>query len=167
MPAKKPELNKVGTEDESLILEALDIDGSVIVRDYLDPQTLENVRSALSKAIAGLPWCNSPDTLGDEFFGLKTKRLHGLMRYGAELEECLMHPLAEKLAAQFLDSQVIMSTGELMAIGPEETQQALHRDGDSWRRSKLDRNLLFSVNIALTDFRRQNGATVVVPGSHH
>ncbi|MDH3641986.1 MAG: phytanoyl-CoA dioxygenase family protein, partial [Gammaproteobacteria bacterium] len=83
-----------------------------------------------------------------------------------ELESCLMHDLPIALAPRVAAAPIIMSTGELMAIGPEETQQRLHRDADSWLRAGLERDFLFSVNIALTDFRRDNGATVVVPGSH-
>ena len=77
-----------------------------------------------------------------------------------------MHPLPLLLAPRVAGAPVIMSTGELMAIGPEETQQRLHRDADSWLRAGLERDFLFSVNMALTDFRKENGATVVVPGSH-
>ena len=53
-----------------------------------------------------------------------------------------------------------------MAIGNGEVKQKFHRDGDSWHRAKRDDDILFSANIALTDFCQGNGATVVVPGSH-
>ena len=60
-----------------------------------------------------------------------------------------------------------MSTAELMAIGSGEAKQAFHRDGDSWHRvPKPHGELLFSINVALTEFSEDNGATVVVLGSH-
>ena len=144
----------------------LDEEGGVIVQGYLDPDHLAEVREALITAIADLPWCNTFNAYEDTFFGLKTKRLHGLLRYGPAVEKALMHPLALTLAERQHRGAITMSTGELMAIGPEETQQRLHRDAVSWERSELTQDFLFSVNIALTDFRRDNGATVVVPGSH-
>ena len=161
-----PELQQVDVNDRKGILQALERDGGLVILNYLSDERLERVRNALATAISGLPWCNTYHAYEDEFFGHKTKRLHGLLQYGAELEACLMHPRALDLAPQIVGGPVIMSTGELMAIGPEETQQRLHRDADSWQRSGLSKEFLFSVNIALTDFRRENGATVVVPGSH-
>jgi ectoine hydroxylase-related dioxygenase (phytanoyl-CoA dioxygenase family) len=60
-----------------------------------------------------------------------------------------------------------VSTGELMAIGSGEIAQAVHRDADSWYHMPSPRpDLLMSANFALTDFTEDNGATVVVPGSH-
>ena len=160
-------LNQVDVQDHEGVMASLTEDGGVIVRNYLDTAALAQVRLTLSAALEDEPWCNNDESIGDEFFGLRTKRLHGLMRFGADVEPCLMHPLALELAPKFVGGPVIQSTGELMAIGGSESKQAFHRDGDSWFRAGLaDRNLLFSVNIALTDFKRQNGATVVIPGSH-
>jgi ectoine hydroxylase-related dioxygenase (phytanoyl-CoA dioxygenase family) len=60
-----------------------------------------------------------------------------------------------------------LSTGELMALGPGETPQMLHRDADSWLQLPAPRpEILASANVALTPFTEDNGATVVVPGSH-
>jgi len=56
---------------------------------------------------------------------------------------------------------------ELMVLGKGQNNQQLHRDADSWAylRRSGDENILFSANIALSDFTETNGATVVVPGS--
>jgi hypothetical protein len=160
-------LKQVDVQDHEGVMTALKEDGGLIVRNYLDAATLAQVRLTLTAALEDEPWCNNDESIGDEFFGLRTKRLHGLLRFGAEVESCLMHPLALELAPKFVGGPVIQSTGELMAIGGAETKQEFHRDGDSWLRAELaDRNLLFSVNIALTDFHRENGATVLIPGSH-
>ncbi len=60
-----------------------------------------------------------------------------------------------------------VSTMELMVLGKGQNNQQLHRDADSWAylRRSGDENILFSANIALSDFTETNGATVVVPGS--
>ena len=159
-------LQQVGVSDYPAVIAALEADGAVIVKDYLTADQLMSVRSDLSAAIADLPWCNSFDAYENEFFGAKTKRLHGVLQFGAEIERCLMHELPLTLGPQLRGCPVIMSTGELMAIGPDQTRQQLHRDGDSWVRAEFEQEILLSTNIALTEFRQDNGATVVVPGSH-
>jgi ectoine hydroxylase-related dioxygenase (phytanoyl-CoA dioxygenase family) len=152
-------------QDITGILLALTQDGGVIVADYIDSNLQDQLCGEFSDAIAAEPWCNTNES-GPEFFGLKTKRLHGLLKHSAAAQLVLMHPLALSLAPQWLGGACSASTGELMAIGPGEKPQALHRDADSWQRANLPGEVLFSVNVALTEFTVSNGATVVVPGSH-
>lgn len=117
-------------------------------------------------------WCNteSTDEVGDEFFGRRTKRLHGLPDRSLRLTDILTHPLLQAMSEHFLKPHghgVRFSTGELMVLGRGEVEQMLHRDADSWLHYPQPRpELLVSVNVALTDFTENNGATVVVPGSH-
>jgi len=51
-------------------------------------------------------------------------------------------------------------------FGHGELQQDVHTDAGSWHKANLPGELLFSMTIALTDFTKANGATVVAPGSH-
>ena len=159
-------LATVPATDPAAILATLDRDGGVIVSDYLDTATLTTTRAAIEQALTEVPWCNTFGAYEDEFFGLTTKRLHGVLNYGPAIEQCLTHPLAREVGEQVLGQRAAMSTGEIMAIGPEESQQRLHWDGVSWERAALSQEFLFSVNIAITDFTADNGATVVAPGSH-
>ncbi|MFV2089746.1 MAG: hypothetical protein ACC642_03745 [Pseudomonadales bacterium] len=87
-------LDQVDVGDHEGVLAAVEKDGGVIVRNYLQADVLEQVRAKLGAALELEPWCNNDESIGDEFFGLKTKRLHGLLGYGSEIEACLMHPLA-------------------------------------------------------------------------
>ena len=159
-------LETLTAPSEAQILGVLERDGGVIVSDYIDPARIAQLRTDYMRAIDAQPWANSFDGVPSDFFGLKTKRLHGVFQHSLEAAACFRHPLALSLARTLLGEHISLSTGELMAIGPGERRQALHRDGDSWFRAQIDRDVLFSVNISLTDFRRENGATVVVPGSH-
>ena len=160
------QLPHVPADDLAGIEEALDAHGGVIALNYLDHSALTATREALAAAIADLPWCNTYDAYEDEFFGQKTKRIHGLLDHGPAIENVLLHDLPNQLGRKRLRGDIIMSTGELMAIGPGETRQRLHRDGVSWERGQVPFDFLLSVNIALTDFTRDNGATVIAPGSH-
>ncbi len=160
------ELTHTTSMDFDGIIAAIDRDGGVIVDDYLDSRTASALCEDYERAIVDEPWCNASNREDDVFFGLKSKRLHGVLNHSARAEACLMHTVACSIAKHYLGERIILSTGELIAIGPQEVQQAFHRDGDSWHRAEQPNNVLISVNIALTDFTRDNGATVVVPGSH-
>ncbi len=150
------------------ILAALDTDAGVVVRNFIDAELLQRLRADIDAALAEVPWCNTHAAYPDSFFGRRTKRLHGVVGISEAAAALFLHPLALSMARRLLGERLLLSTAEVMAIGPGETRQALHRDADSWHRSGLtgERELLFSVNLALTDFTADNGATVVLPGSH-
>jgi ectoine hydroxylase-related dioxygenase (phytanoyl-CoA dioxygenase family) len=59
-----------------------------------------------------------------------------------------------------------LNTGQVMAVGPGEPAQYLHRDEGNWPEVINDDNeVTVSCMFALSDFTRENGATVVQPGS--
>ena len=54
-----------------------------------------------------------------------------------------------------------------LEIGPGAREQILHRENDPYTFFAVPRpNLVISAMWALTDFRKENGATLIVPGSH-
>ena len=62
-------------------------------------------------------------------------------------------------------SSVQLSAAELIQINPDEPQQLLHRDSDSWPLEVKQVPIVVNAIIALHDFTEENGATVVVPDS--
>lgn len=161
-------------DDLETIFAGLDRDGGVIIDDFLTPEIVDALAADFTADLEGSPWGNVHEDdrseAMDAFFGYRTKRLHGLIGRSSIFEQALTDPFALACAQRLLGAhckRVILSTGELMAIGPGERQQALHRDGDTWQYVPRPRpELLASFNVALTDFTEDNGATVVVPGSH-
>lgn len=154
------------------ILDAVERDGGAIARGFLAPEVIDDLVQELTPHLDAVDWCNSEsgDVVGEEFFGRRTKRLHGLPARSKRIADILTHPLFHAMSDRFLKPrcrEVRFSTGELMALGRGETDQVLHRDADSWLHFPQPRpEILVSVNVALTDFSADNGATVVVPGSH-
>ncbi len=150
------------------ILDALARDGGAIVEDFADAATVDALDADYRRALERVPWGDTSSA--STFFGLKTKRLHGLLEKSKTFADVIDGDLARAMCERFLLPHARgyhISTGELMAIGAGEKRQALHRDADSWNRVPDPRpEVLVSVNLALTDFRQENGATVVVPGSH-
>jgi ectoine hydroxylase-related dioxygenase (phytanoyl-CoA dioxygenase family) len=60
-----------------------------------------------------------------------------------------------------------LNTAQLIAIGPDETPQMLHRDELNWPHAMRDTEITVTAIFALTDFTEANGATVIAPGSNH
>lgn len=54
-----------------------------------------------------------------------------------------------------------------MAVGPGEAAQYVHRDQNNRPEAMSDeKELTVSCMFALSEFTRENGATIVIPGTH-
>jgi ectoine hydroxylase-related dioxygenase (phytanoyl-CoA dioxygenase family) len=168
-----PELKRFIQDDMDRILAAIAAEGACIVEDLLPEPLCDALLADFDPHLDAME--PGVDELGyrDEFYGTKTKRLHGLFSKSPRMVDVLTHPfligLAERL---FVDSgfarDVRLSNTELMVLHQDQQVQTFHTDGYSWRRAQtlVDGEILVSANIALTRFSVENGATRVVPGSH-
>ena len=165
------ELQRFGrTSAQEEIWKALETDGGAIVEGFVPAETVDRLLADFQPHLDAVEWCNTETGDFIEFFGQQTKRLHGLLARSPGFSEIVTDPLLKAMCDHFLKARCHdyrVSTGELMALGPGEKGQMLHRDADSWLYFPQPRpELLVSSNLALTDFTSENGATVVVPGSH-
>jgi ectoine hydroxylase-related dioxygenase (phytanoyl-CoA dioxygenase family) len=155
----------------------LERDGAVIVEDILTPEELVNLNAEMDRFVAAVkPGLRNPtmDEMVD-FYGLSTIRIDGLPAKSGTFLEVMLLPQLCETADHFLlpnCDDYLFNTGQLIQIGPGESAQDLHRDEDAWDsrtnilpwpRPQLEIEAMF----ALTDFTAANGATQVVPGSHH
>ncbi len=151
---------------------ALDRDGAVIVEDFLSTETVERLLTDLAEDLnATDPGSRSGSTMWESFHGHNTKRFTGLAaRSRTFVDEVLLHPTLLSAADHLLlphAADYWLNTGQIMAIGPGEPAQVLHRDEGNWPEAVSDdRELTISSMIALSDFTVESGATVVIPGSH-
>jgi ectoine hydroxylase-related dioxygenase (phytanoyl-CoA dioxygenase family) len=160
-------------DDVEGIHQAVADDGGCIALNVLEASVCDQLVSDFDQHLTQVDW--GTDELGykDEFYGDKTKRLHGLFSKSSAMTDVLMHPLFGALTGKmFLESgmstEVRLSNTELMVLNQDQGVQDFHRDGGSWHRiQRAEKNeILVSANCALTDFTATNGATRVVPGSH-
>jgi ectoine hydroxylase-related dioxygenase (phytanoyl-CoA dioxygenase family) len=104
------------------------------------------------------------------FHGRNTKRLCGLAARSPSFVEVLLEPLPLAVADHFLlpnCGEYWLNTGQLMIVGPGEPAQFLHRDEANWPHFPWGGfELTVSCMFAMRDFTEENGATLVVPGSH-
>ena len=105
------------------------------------------------------------------FFPGYTRRIAAMVARSETAREWVMHPLAKTLCDHFLlpncDHRYQLHATGAIEIGPGARKQVLHREEDSFHFFALPRpNLIVATMWAVTDFTVENGATLLVPGSH-
>ena len=156
------------------VLRALDADGAVIVHRLLDEDTVAALRSELAPALALRPaGSQSGDPEWELFHGSRTRRATGLANWSPTFVDLVQHPLLTAWADHALlplSGSYSLNAGQLMAIGPGEDAQYLHRDQSAWpffnQFGADGPEVVVNAMVALTAFTAENGATRVVPGSH-
>ncbi len=157
--------------DLQVILQALDEDGGVIVRDFIDEDLLRRLNTEFQADIDKT--APGSDIVGEEmsiFWGNRTKRFTRLAARAPSFAELLDHDLMHAWAAHSLKGDYWLNTGQAMIVGPGEQGQRLHRDIAIWPLfEEIGRDapeVLVSILLALSDFTEDVGATRVIPGSH-
>jgi ectoine hydroxylase-related dioxygenase (phytanoyl-CoA dioxygenase family) len=153
------------------VMAAYDADGGVIVRDLLSDDARLAIVDDLSAGLEDIaPGSKSGMDLWETFHGRNTVRFCGLAaRSRAFVDHALLNPVFTAATDELLlanGADYWLNTGQVMAIGPGEPAQYLHRDENNWPEAvAADREITVSCLFALSDFTRENGATVVVAGS--
>ena len=165
-------LERVAASVESAELRALlERDGAVIIEGLVTPHQLAQLNTELDQHIRGLsPGLRQPSHENMvEFYGHRTIRYDGLPGKSATFLEIMLLSQLIETANHFLlpnCADYLFNTGQLIQIGPGETDQFLHRDEDAWSELPAPKPTLeIEAMFALTDFTIENGATRVVPGS--
>ena len=143
------------------ICDSLDRDGYIIVESILPTAEVHAARDALRTIL-------DPDPFQvTRFLGLQTKRLYSVPSRTRMCDSMLIHPLMSAVLENVLGHYLLSST-TLTDIYPGERAQTLHTDDSSWPVHLLavDGEIELGVLWALDDFTVENGATLVVPGSH-
>ena len=153
-------------------LAALDRDGAVIVHDFLAPPLLERFHDDM-REVARHRHLGSvdPNPATRTFWGARTMRFTRLATRSPAFFDILTHPGFVEVTDRVLlpnCASYWMNTAQMMILAPGQSAQELHRDADNWWRvSRPDGiELTISCLFAIEDFTADNGATVVIPGSH-
>jgi len=153
------------TASVGAVMNVLDEDGAVIVENLASPGTMELIESELAPHWQDIPYGDS------EFIGFRTQRATRLVALSRGCGELAMNPLVLGAMDQILSpfcKRYHLHVTNGVRVGSDETPQLLHRDDELFR-GYIPRprpRVLTNVIWALSDFRRENGATRVVPGSH-
>ena len=150
--------------DAEAVTEALGRDGGVIVDRLASDDLLDRIAAELEPHLSVTPF--GPD----DFSGFHTRRCGGLIGRVPSSRELVMHPLslgaAGGLLAHATNFQLHLT--QAIAIGPDEPAQPIHRDQWAFDFFPCPNGYEVQCNTiwALTPFTEENGATLLVPGSH-
>jgi ectoine hydroxylase-related dioxygenase (phytanoyl-CoA dioxygenase family) len=139
--------------------ERLQRDGYTIVEDFLDRETLADVRRGLAPHLGQ----NRGRT---RFEGFTTERVCTLVARGAVFERIAADERLLALIGRFLAPEFLLSAAQAICIHPGEAEQSLHHDDSFYRVARPRPPLSITTIVAVDDFTDRNGATEIVPGSH-
>ena len=154
--------------DWEAVWKAFDRDGGLIVEHFIDPDLLGRLNDEVAPMVAAHRAGSTTPGLWTEFHGENTKRVTGLAARSSAWCELLCDERYAAMGDRYLGAgEYWLNTGQLICIGPGETEQMLHRDELNWPEAMRDDEITVTAIFALTDFTEANGATVVAPGSNH
>jgi ectoine hydroxylase-related dioxygenase (phytanoyl-CoA dioxygenase family) len=166
-----------GTASLAEVIAVMDRDGGVIVEDFAPATMIAELEADL------LPKIEAVSTGRDDFSGMRTRRMSALFAKSRRVADLIVHPLLLGSAEHFVNQPLVYGSGEharairpgirigasqLIQIGPGQGAQPLHRDHWAmlWRYPDYGRQVRVQIMLAVSDFTEENGATLVVPGSH-
>lgn len=165
-----PVLN--ASESPSTVSECLHTHGVVIVEELLQPDAVAQINGELA------PYLDQAEHTVDHinpviaaFFGNKTRHVAGVAGKSPTFVDALMcHPQMLGICDRILlpnCASYQLNLAHLMVRGPGTTPQPFHRDEDIWiHLPRPHKEVEVASMTALVDFTAENGATLVVPGSH-
>jgi ectoine hydroxylase-related dioxygenase (phytanoyl-CoA dioxygenase family) len=139
---------------------AVDETGAAVVEGFLDAAKVAALRDELAPHREVTP-------LGrNEFEGFATRRVYGLFGKVRGFDELAIHPLVLGVLDHVLGPHVQLSGPVAIDLGPGETPQGLHQDDVVYPLPFPHQAVVLNSMWALDDFTEDNGATLIVPGSH-
>lgn len=157
-----------GTAPE-LVAEALDEAGCVVVTGLLDEAGRNSVSAELAPYMESVRIVEQDDPA--MFYPGRTRRTSALVARSATVGEMVLDDYTLGLCDHFLTPNsefgYQLHVSAALEVGPGARRQVLHREHDSFTFFAHPRpNMIVASMWAISDFRADNGATLVVPGSH-
>lgn len=135
--------------------------GYIIFENVLADEKVEALRAALGpefqKNLSGR----------NDFEGLKSNRIYALLAKAPIFAELAIHPLALAFAEADLGRSCLLSACLAIKLHPGETVQPWHYDDAHIHVPRTSAKCGVSTFWAVDDTTERNGATEIIPGSHH
>ncbi|MCH9674232.1 MAG: phytanoyl-CoA dioxygenase family protein, partial [Gammaproteobacteria bacterium] len=100
------------------------------------------------------------------FGGYATQRVYNLVRRTRELDDLMLHPTVLALVEAHLEDQIQLSISSSVNLCPGENAQDFHRDDGYYPLPRPHMPLSINTMWAIDDFTLENGATMLIPGTH-
>ena len=160
------------TASADTICAALRADGVVIVEGVVDRKLLDELNRDIDPLVAMAdPAMRHLNPTLDAFFGKHLRHVSGMAgKSHAFAERVVCHPVFLAMCDRILlpnCASYVLNLGHVMDRGPGSEAQWPHRDEGIWIHFPQPHfELELAAMVAMVDFRRDNGATWIVPGSH-
>jgi ectoine hydroxylase-related dioxygenase (phytanoyl-CoA dioxygenase family) len=144
-------------------LAELRVDGFTILESLLDGPEIARIKDELAPYLRG-------ELMGrNDFEGRCTERVYALLAKAPSIAAMVEHPATLSLLDRLLPRNYLLSAALAIHVHPGETPQPFHSDDGAGGLGlpKPRRAFGYSTIWALDDFTTDNGATEVIPGSHH
>ncbi len=138
---------------------AIQAGGYTIIEDFLDAAQLAEVRQALAPYLDSHAGRNA-------FEGVLTERVYTLVARARVFWDIVLDARILALCEHFLLPNFLLTASQAIRIKPGEQVQPFHSD-DSFHHLPRPRAMIsFSTIVAVDAFTEDNGATLLLPGSH-
>jgi ectoine hydroxylase-related dioxygenase (phytanoyl-CoA dioxygenase family) len=138
----------------------LETDGYTIIHDALDASGRQAVRDALAPYFAEGPHGRN------DFEGFSTKRIYSLVAKTRVFDRMILDPTILEIAEKLLGPTFLLTASLAINLEPGETAQSMHTDDGFYNIARPRPPVSLSTLWAIDDFTAENGATVILPGSH-
>jgi ectoine hydroxylase-related dioxygenase (phytanoyl-CoA dioxygenase family) len=157
-------------DDTSNITAVLEEVGCVVVTGLMDPELRQSITAEMAPHMEAAKIIEEDDP--EEFYPGRTRRVAALVTHSPSITDQLVaHPLTRSVCDAHLlpngEYGYQLHVSAALEVGPGAREQVLHREEDSFTFFPPPRpNIIVASMWAVSDFRADNGATLLVPGSH-
>ena len=144
--------------------------GCAVVTGMMDAGLRQSITDELAPHMANARLIEEDEPT--QFYPGRTRRVSALVARSPSVTD---HLVAHPLSLQVCETQLLpnceygyqLHVSAALDVGPGAREQVLHREENSFTFFPLPRpNIIVASMWAVTDFRADNGATLLVPGSH-
>src|SRR3984893_4836159 len=164
---KESRMSKVQTvhRDEKLriINEILEDDGCIVIENMLEEARHRVLDAEIRPLLDATAPCQG------NFYGFATRRLSGLIAKSEYCRLMSVDPRIRVIMDEFLLKSCRayqLNLTQAIQIGPGEPQQLIHADDLMFSFEHPGREAMINCMWAVDEFTKENGATLLVPGSH-
>lgn len=138
-------------------------DGYCVIEDIVAPTEIQSLADDLLDRFSATPFCEGG------FYGARTKRFGSLLKRSPHAAAIIRQPvildIVQRALGRWCDT-IQLNLAQALELHPGALPQFPHRDQDMWGGPVGELEYLVNVMWPFTDYREDNGATLIWPNSH-